>query len=326
MPLSPQLGPREVMAQARVVVRKYQGPQHPFLKLQSVQKYSDDQLRDEAGRWTDLGGNSPVRLADMAPAAQAGIAGWAMKNGVDMVGLTDALYATLKDPAARASGAVWYQQEFQDKAQALADKYGRSLDEVAAVIAITSAQTPWSYENEAGETVYRNLDVAENFLAAAQRGEFDGATTLQERIDAQDGLEYFRGKGFGEAVVGLLNGTLNVDEAVTGAKRRSFFDNAMDPVGSDEITNDTWMGAYLADNSAVTQEQVRSMLSAGAPKYMGDVQMSPAYAVLSEGVMAATERAIAEGIVPPDQTNSQTQATAWVYADLYRPAGRGARV
>jgi hypothetical protein len=51
MPLSPQLGPREVMAQARVVVRKYQGPQHPFLK-----EYSPDQARDDLGRWVDTSG------------------------------------------------------------------------------------------------------------------------------------------------------------------------------------------------------------------------------------------------------------------------------
>lgn len=283
------------------------------------------------GNWATGGtGVEPRRIADLSEKAQANIAKFVETYEVDQAGIADQILQALSDPEARDAGARWYEEAYLAHAQELADKYDTDLDTAAAVVAITSAQNPWSRVSASGETVYPNLDTAERFLSAWRDGEFEGVTTVEEARQLK--LGYPMQNGFGINVIQLLNGDVPLEEAVTGAKRRSFFSNGVDPYGSNELTLDSWMGQYLLANSPVLSqmvpektgsggdvnygvEKVKSLLAGGAPKYMQEegFNASAAYVTLADAIMEAHDRAIEEGIVPKDWLPHQTQATAWMW-------------
>jgi hypothetical protein len=129
----------------------------------------------------------------------------------------------------------------------------------------------------------------------------------------------------------MLKGERSVADAVTGAKRTSFFNNGMDPYGSTSITNDVWMTHFMVRRSSgsttvdpasgetrvtpgLTDSQVQSALSVPPPAYLTGIglRQSPAYVVLSTATLRAHRRLVESGRIPPDSVPSGVQATAWM--------------
>jgi len=222
--------------------------------------------------------------------------------------MADAMLGALSNTAAVNIGRNWYKDEMQTGARNLAEKTGYPEDVVTAVVAITSAQNRWS-TSSGGRP---NLETAEKFIQAHKDGLFDNATSIEEirKVD----IGYMMGNGFGWNVVRLLNGDISIDQAVSGSKRRSFYNNGVDPENSGHITIDSWMGAFLAQNSSVKPEDVAAAISrTQTPQYLSvlGLNATPAYLLISEATMRAHQRAIKLGYVEDTWMPHQTQATAW---------------
>jgi polyhydroxyalkanoate synthesis regulator phasin len=255
-----------------------------------------------------LSGVSVVRVDDLPDAARKKIDDYIQKYDVDVDGMADKILSALANPDIAEVGRAWYKNEFQAGAMRLAEKTGYPIDVVTAVVAITSARNRWSTA-DGGRP---NLETAEKFLEAHKNGLFDNVTSIDEARKVDTG--YLMGNGFGWNVVRLLKGELSIDEAVTGTKRRSFYNNGLDPDNSENITIDVWMGVFLAQNSSLDPDKVGNALSSSSPpKYLSDLGMSgtPAYLLVSEATMRAHARAIALGYVEDTWLPHQTQAAAW---------------
>ena len=255
-----------------------------------------------------LPGVSVVRLDDLPDSVRKKIDSYIQKYDIDIDGMADTILSAFGNPDVVEVGRNWYKNEFQAGAKKLAEKTGYPEDVVTAVIAITSARNRWSTK-DGGRP---NLETAEAFIQAHKRGLFDNATSIDEI--RQVFTEYPMGNGFGWNVVQLLNGNMTIDEAVTGTKRRSFYNNGLDPDNSENITVDVWMGAFLAQNSSIDPDKIGNALSSSnPPRYLSDLGMSatPAYLMVTEATMRAHQRAIALGYVEDTWLPHQTQAAAW---------------
>jgi hypothetical protein len=284
-------------------------------KRPSVEKHATHNQEDH-GRWASLGRVPGGRVGALSEGARIKLGRWADKNHVDEDGMVSSVMEALRDPAARAAGGGWYREEFNAKVLALAEETGYPADVVGAVVAITSAQNRWSASDLSaplGALQYPNLDTASRFLRMARDGAFDDVASEEEAKRVSTG--YMMASGFGWNVIQLLNGSMDIDAAVTGAKRRSFYDNGMFPETSTAVTNDTWMGEYLVRHSDLSYSNVQSALSGKVPAYLANegVHASPAYLVLSEAIRRAGEQAKGEGLIPEDWLPWQVQATAWMH-------------
>lgn len=253
------------------------------------------------------------RLDQFGEKAREGLDKYIADNDIDMDGIADDILTGFENPDLIDKGERWYREEFNKNAHKLAEEFDVPVETAAAVIAITSARTKWRYTDaKTARTIYKNLDVARNFLRLWRDGAFDGMSSEEAAKTVRTG--YIPNKGFGQNVIGLLKGELTIDEAVTGAKRRSFYDNGMFPDTSMSITNDVWMSVYLANHSSMSEKTAQAVLSGDGPLYLQEegVHAKPGYLILSEAIMRAHEQAIERGLVPSTWLPHQTQALAWV--------------
>ena len=248
------------------------------------------------------------RMADLPEPARAKVQAWCDSNNVDIDAIADDMFRSFDVPEAVRQGGRWYRAEFQHHAILMAERQGISVEESTAAIAITSARTRWAAED--GTLV--NVRTAERFYEDQKAGKYDGMTAEQAARAVPNG--YLMGNGFGQNVIAMMKGEISIDEAVTGAKRRSFFNNGMFPEHDTSATMDVWMGHYMARQSGMPILKVQNALSAKAPAYLKNAghDMSPAYFVLREATLRAHDRAIAEGRVADDWLPLQSQATMWV--------------
>lgn len=253
------------------------------------------------------------RLDQFGEKAREGLDKYIADNDIDMDGIADDILTGFENPDLIDKGERWYREEFNKNAHKLAEEFDVPVETAAAVIAITSARTKWRYTDaKTARTIYKNLDVARNFLRLWRDGAFDGMSSEEAAKTVRTG--YIPNKGFGQNVIGLLKGELTIDEAVTGAKRRSFYDNGMFPDTSMSITNDVWMSVYLANHSSMSEKTAQAVLSGDGPLYLQEegVHAKPGYLILSEAIMRAHEQSIERGLVPSTWLPHQTQALAWV--------------
>lgn len=247
------------------------------------------------------------RISDLPEDVRKHLDAYAEKYGVDVAGMDADLDAAFSDAKAVESGRDWYEKEFHQNASALAEKYGFTDEQAVGVIAITSARTFW----ETGNGRKPNLELAERFMDAERNGPAKGLSAKEAGARYSNG--YIPGRGFAENAYALLKGEQTPQEAVTGAKRSSFYNNGANPSTSRDVTVDVFMGAYMAKNSDRPLKSVQSDLSAKPPQYLTKqgIACSPAYLIIADAILRASDRHAAEvGYTVP----SQTQAAAWVYA------------
>lgn len=273
-----------------------------------IEKHATHDQLAHGRRGGGLGGVESARLADLPDKARAGVEKWCEKNGVDIDAAADDMLLAFDSPSAVEAGGKWYEEQFKRNAEAMAERQGISVEEATAAIAITSARTRWAKDD--GELY--NVKIAERFYQDRAAGKYDGMTAAEAAKAAPNG--YLMGKGFGLNVIAMQKGEMTIDEAVTGAKRRSFYNNGLDPASDRSATMDVWMGQFMARNSGMTIAQVQTALSSEPPKYLTNAghKVSPAYFALREATMRAHDRAVSSGRVPPTWLPHQTQATAWV--------------
>ena len=314
-------------------------------------RFNPNQPRDAQGRWGSggvgswapseqnetvvdsdgitrrIGGVEPVDYDTLPDRARQHVQAYVDKYGIDVDGMADDIVAAFDNPANSERGMRWYEDEMQADARGLAREFDVPLDVAMGTLAITSARNRWV---QADGVTKPNTDTARAYLRDWRAGRFDGMTAAEAAATVQSG-GYLQQEGFGTNVVAMLKGDRSVADAVTGAKRTSFFNDGTDPYGSRSITNDVWMAHYMTRRSsgsttvdeatgetrtvsALTDDQVQSALSSPPPAYLTSlgVRQSPAYVVLSTATLRAHQRLIDAGRIPPDSVPSGVQATGWM--------------
>ena len=243
----------------------------------------------------------------LSPAARKKIDAFVAKHEIDLAGIDADMDRCFADPAMVEFGRTWYVKEFGGEAQRISREKGVSVETASATIAITSARNRWRTDD--GRPV--NADMAAGHIEHWQNNPGMSAAELA----ATSPVGYLTGRGFGLNVYEMLTGEATIDQAVTGTKRRSFYNNGTEPDVSWDVTNDVWQGTYAAAHSKLSLDQVQSMLSSEPPKYLANegVAGTPMYVVLTEAAMRAHVRhASRVGFTRPHQT----QATTWGLAPV----------
>jgi hypothetical protein len=206
------------------------------------------------------------------------------KYGVSMIKMVDEITSKINgmDAETAARSAGWY-FEAHEYATNLADKYNVSVSIAAGVISAVSPRMPW----------LRNKTVANAILR-----EFRKYSDLSAK-DAAKEIGMALGTNVTMAISIARSG--DVENALTGIKRRSFYNNIIAPMTSDAVTVDTWMMMCFVNTSGTDK--------ATALKYLGSCQKSlnnagAGYIVIAESVR---EVARAMNLYP-----SQVQALYWV--------------
>lgn len=243
-----------------------------------------------------------VTQIPLPPAARKRVDALKKKWGLDDEGLAEDYDKAFQSSTAVQYGGAWYAKEMGDEIEGLSQRTGVSTEVAAASIAITSARNRWMTDDGR----HTNTETAEALIRTAQ----EHPEIPSDQLLAQFPTGYMAGNGFGLNVVRVVRGESTVDEAITGAKRRSFYNNGMDPTGSWDVTNDTIMAQTLAARSGLPAEKWAGKFSEPPPKYLVDagITVSPAYIIATEAVLAAHARnATSVGFDLPHQT----QATIW---------------
>ena len=148
----------------------------------------------------------------------------AAEYGVSVYELAEQISHTVNtmDVAIAVKAANWY-FDANSFAQSLADKYNTKIEIAAGIIAAVSPRMPW----------LRNKVVAETILATY--GNYANLTADDAAKEMGLGLS----ANVGMAIKIARNA--NISDTLTGIKRRSFYNNIVDPSNSDSVTVDTWM-------------------------------------------------------------------------------------
>jgi hypothetical protein len=202
---------------------------------------------------------------------------------VSMVKMVDEIISKVRimDPAAAARAASWY-FEANAFAAELAAKHSVSIEIASGVISAVSPRMPW----------LRNKKVADAILAQfrdySQLSAMDAAKAIGMALSANVSM-----------AVRIARGE-DIETVLTGIKRRSFFNNIIDPAHSDSVTVDTWMLMAFVNTTGTDK--------ATALKYITSCEKSlngtgAGYYVISEAVREAAQ---AMDLMP-----SQVQALYW---------------
>ena len=206
------------------------------------------------------------------------------KYGASMIKMVDEITSKIKgmDAETAARSAGWY-FEAHEYAASLASMYDVSISIAAGVISAVSPRMPW----------LRNKTVANAILR-----DFRKYSDLSAK-DAAKEIGMALGTNVAMAITIARSG--DVENVLTGIKRRSFYNNIVAPVGSDSVTVDTWMLECFVNVTGADKATALKYINS-CSKSMGGAGVG--YIVISEAV-----REVARNM---NLYPSQVQALYWV--------------
>lgn len=254
--------------------------------------YNPRQLRDpRSGRWV-RGLATGTRMADLSPKGKAAVAANDAKYGITQETLQAELESKLS-ASSLTKGKQWLPNAriFNEN---LAKRAGLSVEQTTAITAATSPRTPWPQNKRLAERValtYKQYADEDSRIAALRMG---------------GGLS----ANLGSAIAIARGGS--VDEYLTGAKRRSFYNNMLLPGRTDDVTVDTWMqrAAIAAATTPMSLDESVDYLN-GARVVTGGV--GAGYVSIAEAVRAVAAR--------HDVSPDEVQSAYWI-AVTGSPLGR----
>lgn len=182
--------------------------------------------------------------------------------------------------AARSAG--WY-AEANAFASELAAKHNVSLKIAAGVISAVSPRMPW----------LRNKNVADAIL-----GQFRNFSSLSA-MDAAKEIGLALSTNVAMAVT-IARGA-DIEIALTGTKRRSFYNNIVSPLSGDSVTIDTWMIQAFCNVTGNDKKTGEKFVKANNKALNGT---GVGYFVIAEAVRIVAKQM---NLIP-----SQIQALYWV--------------
>lgn len=171
---------------------------------------------------------------ELSPAGQKAVLAAEQKMGVTREGMAAEIDSKINDQNL-AEGRAWY-QEAQTFNNDLAAASGLSVEQTAAITSAVSPRTPWPRNKELATKIAMNYK------------DFDGVQpTVKDRHGKLDTPAQAAGRKMGGTLsknsgmaIEIARGG-SIDEHLSGVKRRSFYNNMVDPANSKDITIDTWM-------------------------------------------------------------------------------------
>lgn len=185
-------------------------------------RYNPSQRRDKRGRWTRMNtvyvGATYEALDSKGKAA---VNAKMREYGLTEEALDNEIISRLT-PESLAAAKGWYPaaREFN---QSVAKANGLTLEQATAITAAVSPQMPWWQNKKRAAFV------------AAHANDHPELDPLK--------ASYAMGGGMGRetsAAVAIARGA-DIDSTLTGTKRRSFYNNMLNPGGTQDVTVDRWM-------------------------------------------------------------------------------------
>jgi len=221
---------------------------------------------------------------DQLTASQIGtVSAVNIKFGAYFLKMIDEITAKIDsmDPAEAARAGSWY-FEANAFARELAAKHNVSMEIAAGVISAVSPRMPW----------LRNKKVADAILA-----EFRNYSDLSA-MDAAKSIGMALSVNVCMAVR-IARGE-SIATTLTGIKRRSFFNNIVDPTNSDSVTVDTWMLMAFVNTTGTDKKTALKYIEACEKSLDGT---GAGYYVISDSVRQVAKRM--------DLKPHQVQALYW---------------
>jgi hypothetical protein len=248
-------------------------------------KFNPNELRLPDGTWTVGGALAKLftgtHVSDLTPKGREAVLANNRKYKVNVKAMERELESKL-NPSSIAAGKAWY-PEAHTFNQNLAKRSGLSLEQVTAITAATSPRTAWPQNKRLAERV------------AMTHGKY----TDPDPVDAGKRMGGSLSKNLGMAI-GIARG--GSTDSLTGAKRRSFFNNMLHPGGTDDVTVDTWMqrAAMAASGRKMTLDESVEYLNASRSSTV----VGAGYVTIAEAVRAVAAR---NGLTP-----DELQAAYWI--------------
>lgn len=255
------IGPGEWLSFANEV-------QRPFVSRHlrnSVGATRANPYHDKLGKFASGSGGGMIVAATtysgLSTEGKAAVREAEKKYGVTRARMAKEIESKLT-PQNIADGKAWYQEAHAFNRD-LADRSGLSHEQCAAITAAISPRTPWP----------RNKALAER-VAMKWKDHPDIEPTFRDRFGRLDTPTEAAARKMGGCLVrtnlapalaiaraGSGDQHAVIDKTLTGIKRRSFYNNMVDPKSSTDITVDTWM--LRAATNASTRKGGLSIDDAG---------------------------------------------------------------
>lgn len=247
------------------------------------------------------GGTGLIKAAatydELSPAGKKAVVSAETKAGVTRAGMSAEIDSKIND-ANIAEGRAWY-TEAQTFNNDLATRSGLSIEQTAAITSALSPQTPWP----------RNKQLAEK--VAMTHKDYDGVLpTHKDRHGKLDTPAEAAGRKMGgtlsknSGVAFEIARGGSIDEHLTGVKRRSFYNNMVDPKNSKDITIDTWMARAAMHTSTkeggLTLDEAQQFVNSSKKVTGGGA----GYVSISESVREVARRR--------NLTPHEVQAAYWI--------------
>jgi hypothetical protein len=172
------------------------------------------------------------------------------------------------DPAEAARAGSWY-FEANAFARSLAEKYSTTVEIAAGIISAVSPRMPWLRNKVVAEAILREYAQYSDLSAkdAAKR------IGMALSVNVAMAVEIARGA--------------DIATTLTGIKRRSFFNNIVDPADSDSVTVDTWMLMAFVNTTGTDKATALKFITACEKGLNGT---GAGYYVISDCVRSVAKR------------------------------------
>lgn len=190
--------------------------------------------------------NETSRLSQLTPAGITKLSATMVDNNLMFSAIEAEIRSTIDNMNANLffDSLNWY-SEANSFAKILSVTYGVTPEIAAGVISAVSPRMPW----------LRNKSIAEDILASFRY--FDESLSAMA-IAQQMRLGLFSNIAM---AVKIARGE-DISNVLTGTKRRSFYNNIIEPTMGDSVTVDTWMARSIMNTTNVTLKVASDLLRA----------------------------------------------------------------
>jgi hypothetical protein len=195
---------------------------------------------DKSGKFAPVNGSggglikAGATYDELSPAGKKAVDKAETDMGVTREGMAAEIDSKIT-PENLVAGREWY-TEAQDFNTDLAKRSGLSEEQTAAITSAVSPRTPWPRNKQLAENIAMNYKQYDGVVPTHKdrHGKLDtpaqaAARKMGGTLSANGGIAFEIARGG------------DIDKHLTGVKRRSFYNNMVNPKDSKDITVDTWM-------------------------------------------------------------------------------------
>lgn len=192
--------------------------------------------------------NETSRLSQLTPAGLEKFTASMAESGIRFYDLQKEIISkidTMDTGLPTLEGITWYRTT-HGLASIMADQYNTTVDIAAGVISALSPRMFWTRNKAMAYFVFANLDSIDGMSA------LDGAKTFGQGLYSNFAM-----------AIKIARGE-SIADTLTGTKRRSFYNNIVDPDQGDSVTIDTWMVRAIMNTTELSLTDATKLLRKNA--------------------------------------------------------------